>query len=111
MALTHAGQQFLPYAQACIAAFDEAIAAVQATTPSRSRRIRVGYPLDTSRKVMGLLTAELQAMRGEGKIVEAATSDQHRMVLSANSTSASCAIPTAARACGRPPPCARRWGW
>jgi DNA-binding transcriptional LysR family regulator len=82
VALTRSGQQFLPYAQACIAAFDEAIASVQATTPSRSRRIRVGFPLDTSRKVMGLLTAELQAMRAEAKIVEAATSEQHGMVLS-----------------------------
>jgi DNA-binding transcriptional LysR family regulator len=82
VALTPTGARFLPYAQTCISAFDEAVASVQATTPSRSRRIRVGFPLDTSRKVMGLLTGEVQAMRAEAKIVEAATSEQHRMLLS-----------------------------
>lgn len=82
VALTSAGAHFLPYAQTSISAFDEAIASVQATTPSRSRRVRVGFPLDTSRKVMGLLTSEVHAMRAEAKIVEAATSEQHRMLLS-----------------------------
>jgi DNA-binding transcriptional LysR family regulator len=79
--LTLAGQQFLPYAQACIAAFDEAIGSVQATTPSRSRRIRVGFPLDTSRKVLGLFTSEARSMCAEARIVEATTADQHRMLL------------------------------
>jgi DNA-binding transcriptional LysR family regulator len=79
--LTLSGQQFLPYAQACIAAFDEAIGSVQATTPSRSRRIRVGFPLDTSRKVIGLFTSEARSMRAEARIVEATTADQHRMLL------------------------------
>lgn len=81
VALTLAGQQFLPYAQACIAAFDEAVASVQTTTPSRSRRIRIGLPLDTSRKVVSLLTAEARSMRAEPKIVEASTFDQHRLLL------------------------------
>jgi DNA-binding transcriptional LysR family regulator len=79
--LTLSGQQFLPYAQACIAAFDEAISSVQVTTPSRSRRIRVGFPLDTSRKVLGLFTSEARSMRAEARIVEATTADQHRMLL------------------------------
>lgn len=79
--LTLSGQQFLPYAQACIAAFDEAISSVQATTPSKSRRIRIGLPLDTSRKVIGLLTSEARLMRAEAKIVEATTADQHRMLM------------------------------
>ncbi len=79
--LTLSGQQFLPYAKACIAAFDEAIGSVQVTAPSRSRRIRVGFPLDTSRKVIGLFTSEARSMRAEVSIVEATTADQHRMLL------------------------------
>src|ERR1700730_2854869 len=79
--LTPAGRQLLPQAEACIAAFDRAVASVRLAAPSRLRRIRVGVPLDTSRKVLQLFNSESRSMGAEAKIVEAATADQHRLLL------------------------------
>jgi DNA-binding transcriptional LysR family regulator len=79
--LTTAGRTLLPQAEACIAVFDKAVGSFRASAPSRSRRIRVGFPLDTSRKVIGLFTSEARSMRADAKIVEAATAEQHRLLL------------------------------
>ncbi len=80
--LTSAGRSLLPQAQACITSFDEAISSVCAIAPSRSRRIRVGFALDTSRQVLRRFLAELVALRVKSQIREATTADQHRMLLS-----------------------------
>jgi DNA-binding transcriptional LysR family regulator len=80
--LTSAGHTLLPRAQASIASFDEAISSVQAIAPARSRRIRVGFALDTSRQVLRQFTAELHSIRVEGQIREATTAEQHRLLLS-----------------------------
>src|SRR5262250_2449999 len=53
VALTPAGKRLLPRARNCIAAFDKAVSSVS-SGPSRSRQIRVGFALDTSRKVLRL---------------------------------------------------------
>jgi len=79
--LTSAGRTLLPRAKACIARFDEAISSVQALAPARSRRIRVGFALDTSRQVLRQFMAELHSMRVEGQIREATTAEQHRLLL------------------------------
>ncbi len=79
--LTSAGCTLLPLAQACIASFDEAIRSVRAIAPARSRRIRVGFALDTSRQVLRQFTAELSSLRIEGQIREATTAEQHRLLL------------------------------
>jgi DNA-binding transcriptional LysR family regulator len=79
--LTSAGHTLLPRAQASIASFDEAISSVQAIAPARSRRIRVGFALDTSRQVLRQFTAELHSLRIEGQIREATTAEQHRQLL------------------------------
>ncbi len=80
--LTSAGHTLLPRAQASIASFDEAISSVQALAPARSRRIRVGFALDTSRQVLRQFTAELRSIRVEGQIREGTTAEQHRLLLS-----------------------------
>jgi DNA-binding transcriptional LysR family regulator len=81
VALTPAGRHLLPQAEACIAAFDKAVGSVRSANPSRSRRIRVGFPLDTSRKVLRQFTSDSHSIRAEAKIMEAATADQHRLLL------------------------------
>jgi DNA-binding transcriptional LysR family regulator len=79
--LTPAGRHLLPQAKASIATFDKAIGSVRAIAPARSRRMRVGFALDTSRKVLRLFTAEMNSMRAEAQIMEATTADQHRLLL------------------------------
>jgi DNA-binding transcriptional LysR family regulator len=79
--LTSAGRSLLPQAQACIESFDKAISSVRAIAPSRTRRIRVGFALDTSRQVLRRFTADLKALRTDGQIREATTAEQHRLLL------------------------------
>lgn len=79
--LTSAGSSLLPQARACIESFDQAISSVRAIAPSRSHRIRVGFALDTSRQVLGRVSADLKAMGAEGQIREATTAEQHRLLL------------------------------
>lgn len=79
--LTSAGSSLLPQARACIESFDQAISSVRAIAPSRSHRIRAGFALDTSRQVLGRVSADLKAMRAEGQIREATTAEQHRLLL------------------------------
>jgi DNA-binding transcriptional LysR family regulator len=71
----------LPQALACIKGFDMAISSVRAVAPSRTRRISVGFALDTSRQVLRRFTTDLKAMRAEVQIREATTADQHRLLL------------------------------
>jgi DNA-binding transcriptional LysR family regulator len=71
----------LPQALACIKSFDMAISSVRAVAPSRTRRISVGFALDTSRQVLRRFTTDLKAMRAEVQIREATTADQHRLLL------------------------------
>jgi DNA-binding transcriptional LysR family regulator len=79
--LTSAGRNLLPQALACIKSFDMAISSVRAVAPSRTRRISVGFALDTSRQVLRRFTTDLKAMRAEVQIREATTADQHRLLL------------------------------
>lgn len=79
--LTAAGHTLLPQARECVESFDRAISSVRAHSPSHSRRICVGFALDTSRQVLRRITADLKALRAEGQIREATTADQHRMLL------------------------------
>ena len=76
--------------------FDEAARRFNMTQPPLSKRIAEleealgvrlfdrnssGFPLDTSRKVIGLFTAEARSTRAEARVVETTTADQHGMLL------------------------------
>jgi DNA-binding transcriptional LysR family regulator len=79
--LTEQGQSFLPYARKALAAFDAATAMARRKFPSARRKLVVCVPHGTSRAAV----AEMgRLLRDEGlaaEIDEAATADQHAMLL------------------------------
>jgi DNA-binding transcriptional LysR family regulator len=80
VALTPAGQGFLPQAKAAVEAFDDAVRVGKALSPSQSKLLRIAFPPETSRRVLLHTVNELHRIGAIVNIVEASTSEQLQLL-------------------------------
>jgi DNA-binding transcriptional LysR family regulator len=78
--LTPSGQALLPKARASIKAFEDALTTVSKKAP-RSRRVRAGFPSDTSRHVLGSFLAALRSNAADPTLHEGSTAEHHSALL------------------------------
>lgn len=80
VALTAAGQAFLPQARAALEAFDAAMRIARAITPMQSRRLRIVLAPDTSRAVLLEIVNLLNRDTVEVNLALAPTGEQTRLL-------------------------------
>ncbi|WP_439406540.1 LysR family transcriptional regulator [Bradyrhizobium sp. DASA03076] len=80
VSLTAAGQALLPQARAAVEAFDSAMRVARATSPSKSRRLRISLPPDTSRSVLLDVVNQLRREDVEVHMTEATTAEQQQLL-------------------------------
>jgi DNA-binding transcriptional LysR family regulator len=81
VALTPSGQALLPKARASLRAFDDALASVQNKTAAQGQNVRVGFPADTSRRVLGSFLSTLRAGAADPTLHEGSTTENHAALL------------------------------
>ncbi|MFE3280873.1 LysR family transcriptional regulator [Nocardia sp. NPDC059239] len=79
--LTPEGLELLPKAQAALAAFDEASACLRGSARARARRVRVGFPPDTSTDFVATATEQLRKLGIHAELSEATTAEQRDRLL------------------------------
>ncbi|UVO35777.1 LysR family transcriptional regulator [Bradyrhizobium arachidis] len=78
--LTTTGEALLPQARAAVRAFDTALSVARSLSPSQSRRLRVAFPSETSRRVLSDVLSRLQKLQVEVQLFEANTAEQQRLL-------------------------------
>lgn len=74
--LTEHGRRFQPPAKRAVDAFDAAVAAMGRPRRAAERRLRLGFPTDTSAAVLTAVAAGLRRAGTEVELVEATTAEQ-----------------------------------
>lgn len=74
--LTAAGMALMPHARLAVTAFDQAVRAATALSPSRAQKLRLALPPETSRYVILDIVNRLSRQRIEISVTEASTAEQ-----------------------------------
>jgi DNA-binding transcriptional LysR family regulator len=102
VALTPSGRTLLPKARATLRAFEEALASV--CEKQIGRRVRAGFPADTSRRVLGSFLASSRAGAADPTLHEGSTAENHAALLARELDVAVLRCPFGARGLWSSPP-------